>query len=66
MVGTGATGPDGGGGVGGGGAVPSAEPPSANSIEALVAAQSRLVADFSREIAEAVKKLVEEKPASDL
>ena len=42
------------------------QPTENDSIEALVAAQSRLVADFSREIAEAVKKLVEEKPASDL
>ena len=42
------------------------QPTENDSIEALVSAQSRLVADFSREIAEAVKKLVEEKPASDL
>jgi len=40
------------------------QPTENDSIEALVAAQSRLVAEFSREIAEAVKKLVEEKPAS--
>jgi len=33
------------------------QPTENDSIEALVAAQSRLVADFSREIAEAIKKL---------
>ena len=40
------------------------QPTENDSIEALVAAQSRLVADFSREIAEAIKKLDENKPAS--
>jgi hypothetical protein len=34
-----------------------------DSIEAMIAAQSRTVVDFSREIAEAIKKLVEEKTA---
>ncbi len=32
-----------------------------DSIEAMIASQSRTVVDFSREIAEAIKKLVEEK-----
>jgi len=40
------------------------DPTENESIEALVASQSRLAADFSREIAEAIKKLVEEKTAS--
>ena len=34
-----------------------------DSIEAMIASQSRTVVDFSREIAEAIKKLVEEKTA---
>lgn len=34
-----------------------------DSIEAMIASQSRTVVDFSREIAEAIKKLVEEKAA---
>ena len=40
------------------------QPTENDSIEALVVAQSRLVADFSREIAKAIKTLDEEKPAS--
>jgi len=40
------------------------QPTENDSIEALVASQSRLVADFSREIAEAIKELIEEKPAN--
>jgi len=40
------------------------QPTENDSIEALVVAQSRLVADFSREIAEAIKRIDEEKPAS--
>ena len=39
-------------------------PTENDSIEAMVASQSRLLADLSREIAEAIKKLVEEKAAS--
>ena len=35
------------------------DPTENDSVEALVASQSRLVADFSREIAEAIKKLAE-------
>jgi uncharacterized lipoprotein YmbA len=34
-----------------------------DSIEAMIASQSRTVVDFSREIAEAIKKLVEKKAA---
>jgi len=39
------------------------QPTENDSIEALVAAQSRLVADFSREIAEAIKDLAAKKTA---
>jgi uncharacterized lipoprotein YmbA len=37
------------------------QPIENDSIEAMIASQSRTVVDFSREIAEAIKKLVEEK-----
>jgi uncharacterized lipoprotein YmbA len=40
------------------------QPIENDSIEAMIASQSRTVVDFSREIAEAIKKLVEEKTAS--
>ncbi len=40
------------------------QPIENDSIEAMIAAQSRTVVDFSREIAEAIKKLVEKKAAS--
>jgi uncharacterized lipoprotein YmbA len=39
------------------------QPIENDSIEAMIASQSRTVVDFSREIAEAIKKLVEEKTA---
>ena len=39
-------------------------PTENDSIEAMVASQSRLLADFSRQIAEAIKNLAEEKAAS--
>ena len=39
------------------------QPIENDSIEAMIASQSRTVVDFSREIAEAIKKLVEKKAA---
>ncbi len=40
------------------------QPIENDSIEAMIASQSRTIVDFSHEIAEAIKKLVEEKAAS--